>query len=748
MRTLLLASLALVAPLSRAQDVSQKVTFSAPAARASVLLKRLGEQTGIPLETSPQTKDEVLLLRVKDVPLKEILDRIAQVADADWKPEGGGFRLTRPSEKANAAARAELDERMASIERGLRGALERQAKLPAWTDAEAERLAENHRAQREAIGRGEGAVRLPATSAASAESAPGTRVLVSLVGAIGAKALATIGPNERRVYALNPTRMQRALPANSARLLQTFVQQQKQYADAYGKRQNDNDGSVMIISSMGGPEMGSGDPSLGIGQALLIFTRNGERLRVSMTVADTRGESIANSSWTVPISGGVPTKVGDEPVIELSPVGAEFAKLVGSTVNGGPIGTRQMVVRMITTEGGPTVSFDSTNSEPPVPISEELRTRLLRPEEYDPQTLIVGEALSKAAEQTGKNLIASLPDSAIIPLARRFATEKVTAPTLLGSMGFAAGLRVTPSDAWIQVAPRYPVTARYERIDRPALGRLARILQDRGFARLNDLAALAVAQAKPVSPADFDGNALRLINAGAAQSAVATLGDVNTLRLYASLTPAQQSILANGGSIPFAQLTGPQRSAIANDVFMSSDGPMIGEGPSGRVGPAVAVARFGIFGNVKSERTQILPEGVPANAAISLKTERQPVAFGTNSKTGASGIVTSNGLASARLAEERPDLRFLGSPIQYDRFQPAEQSQYTFRYDLAPNVSVTRGLSDAWIDVKANRVAFDGLPREFRDRTLAQLESLRKGMANVVVSPAAPARPANIPPAP
>src|SRR5476649_2579871 len=76
---------------------SKGITFAAPAARTEMLFPGLSKVLGIRLEASPQTANEVLLIQVKDVTEKDLLAKIAKVADAEWKQDNGILRLVRPA---------------------------------------------------------------------------------------------------------------------------------------------------------------------------------------------------------------------------------------------------------------------------------------------------------------------------------------------------------------------------------------------------------------------------------------------------------------------------------------------------------------------------------------------------------------------------------------------------------------------------------------------------------------------------
>ena len=70
------------AALVNAQDLQRRISFSAPASRAVVLFPQLAKELGFPLKTVPQTENEVLLIQVHDVSIRDLMDRIATVANA------------------------------------------------------------------------------------------------------------------------------------------------------------------------------------------------------------------------------------------------------------------------------------------------------------------------------------------------------------------------------------------------------------------------------------------------------------------------------------------------------------------------------------------------------------------------------------------------------------------------------------------------------------------------------------------
>ncbi len=109
---------------SAANDpLQQPVTFDQPAQSVRQLLQVLSRQTGVKLFASSPLDNEIVLVLVQQMPLKELMDYLAQVMDGEWmKQADGSYRLVR-TPRAIQRRRAE-DE--ALLLRGLQRALERQ----------------------------------------------------------------------------------------------------------------------------------------------------------------------------------------------------------------------------------------------------------------------------------------------------------------------------------------------------------------------------------------------------------------------------------------------------------------------------------------------------------------------------------------------------------------------------------------------------------------------------------------------
>ena len=73
--------------------LQREVTFIGPAQRLGPLLSTLSQDTGVPLTVSGAARNEVVLVHGSEVPLGELMDRLAGVTFSRWIEEGDGCRL-------------------------------------------------------------------------------------------------------------------------------------------------------------------------------------------------------------------------------------------------------------------------------------------------------------------------------------------------------------------------------------------------------------------------------------------------------------------------------------------------------------------------------------------------------------------------------------------------------------------------------------------------------------------------------
>ena len=140
----------------------------------------------VELLTSAQMGDEVVLISVNDVPLSDLMDRIATVTSGEWKQEGPSYMLV------SAVAVRRQQER----------------------EATAKRLAE----VKSALANRERQMKKQVDGAANEES-----VITKRLAKIDSKELAQMERGDRIVFATNPTPTQRSLGDKDASLANDLV---------------------------------------------------------------------------------------------------------------------------------------------------------------------------------------------------------------------------------------------------------------------------------------------------------------------------------------------------------------------------------------------------------------------------------------------------------------------------------------------------------------------------------------------
>src|SRR5262249_12776723 len=117
-----LGTMALAVP-PFAPNTTALVRFSEPAMPAERLLSDLSKRTGVRLECAPEVRDDVVLLDVNQVPLVQVMDRIAEATDARWRRTGTTWRLERPEQIVEEEQKREVHARATVIARHLQAML-------------------------------------------------------------------------------------------------------------------------------------------------------------------------------------------------------------------------------------------------------------------------------------------------------------------------------------------------------------------------------------------------------------------------------------------------------------------------------------------------------------------------------------------------------------------------------------------------------------------------------------------------
>jgi hypothetical protein len=219
---------------------------------------------------------------------------------------------------------------------------------------------------------------------------------------------------------------------------------------------------------------------------------------------------------------------------------------------------------------------------------------------------------------------------------------------------------------------------------------------------------------------------VKLVDASAADRDFGQLatGNFHAYKLYGLMTPAQRQSVWNSATLQVSNLTSEEYGVLSDFVYNSFSGPNVQLPAAPRnadqittvtVSGIAARGSFGAFSGegVRSERTIILPNGIPRDAFLRFNVSKDDVMFAFNSQNGSSNILDAGGLGFARsFASKNPDMGM----SSYDRFRPATRVQIGIQIMLAPGITMASSLTDSSVDLNKEPITYEQLPEDFRKK--------------------------------
>ncbi|MFN7171951.1 MAG: hypothetical protein ACK4P3_04095 [Fimbriimonadaceae bacterium] len=717
-----------------AQDLDQKVNLDLPGVSARNLMSILSQQTGINFESSTFTENDVLVVRVKDMPLDQLLVRISNVTGAEWEPIGGGFRMIRTTQRNRDLMEQESQQRGERLRPAIEAAAQR-IKVD-FTDAEIDEYVRREREARQALRqqfeaivyrtRGEGQAQ------GEAQGQPGAPLIFQALGGqistafgqrpydpammamrtaletLDVSRLGMIQHGERVVFANNPTPRQRQAPFDVGATSSKFVSANNRIVDLVGIDPNQNDQAwIGFLSQQNTPQRITG----GIRKVMLIATReSADEIRLLIRFYDNegalRGESapvtIRTNSATPPARAAVAGSSG----LPFTGIQQEFMKIMADRERGSQLpGFVESAV--VSNVGGTRLAtaFTQIAGAKTFPMSEELLTYLSNPATNEPLGLIAGPALLQASQLRDKNVVASLPDS-LFSSAPALAAS-TSADGILKAMD-ALGLEAKEVEGTWEIAPTYLYSTAIERFNRRALQQLFSSIGKKKFMNLADASAYAstVSNAARLTEADMELLGMVYPNSSSYYRFLA-LSSFPMLQVFHTLTPQQRQLIAQGGT---AVLNPQQRQIAEGGVFGASGGSPFGQvfGRMGRVarggGPAAMMT------SLQDEITEMLPNGLPQGASVGATTSPSDGVFGM-------ADISRDGrfLRAGELGATRQFGNLIGGGMDdFSKFQLANLEIIVLNLLLNDNVITSGFLQDQWIAPNSRVMSFDELPESMR----------------------------------
>lgn len=706
-----------------AQDVAGKVTYSSPGIAAGKALKELSPKVGLTLLASPTTENEILVLSLKDAPVKEVLAKLAWAVGGSWKKEGEAYRLARTSEDHAAERARERNNILEGYEKVLAKRKKDLAAAGELTAAKAELLA------KEAVNRmksfnpeSRSNDNFWQFSSKLTNESPGGRAMSKLMSLVSAADLADLPKGIRVVYSTHPTRTQRSLGGAATAIVSAFQRDQAIWMDAMSKHRVANPQfggtTYMIFPDLMSSEDGQPDvQGRKVGKVLLTMTRSsypGSGVMMELLLADAKGKIIARgnghiwpSAWAW--ENPTPPPKDDPKVIR----GADMETIAAGT-------------------------NERTNS---TRVPEELRKRLLQPETYEPLGILSGQTAINAAKVTKVNLIASLSDTNA-----SYGVGAKETPYTLWKRGLQMTSEVVEEKGWLTMRPFAAASSREVFIDRKTLGAYLRRKVAVGRMKVEEAALWAVKL-----PLEEEAPLPRLLlnYAGPLDSQDRYGGgDGRILRFFGSLTPAQRTAAKQGG-LPLSRLDPDQLAIVQRLVY----GEHVNLMPDFQKAQEMKVDMNDFYNGVMREPTESLPNGIPPQGTLEITEATSEVAFTMDSE--AEGYIRpsqgmdANQIAWQQFAESRPDLfpwmKEAYQKVDLTRLRMGRRTSYTITLKFTPLLSLMHGLEDRDYTT-ADPIAFNALPAAFRQQVTKQIEDYRKSYANSQPGNSTPATHSTPPP--
>lgn len=704
---MMLSALAISLAIGQGQDAAleARVTFESAGQAVPALVDGLAKAAHVPLSAPKAFQNDVLVVRVKDAPLREVLTRIGDLTAADWQKKDSQYVLVRSTAKLHAEEEEARAAEIALFQRAIDKEKKKLANLEPWSDKTAQAIAVTL-ADMQKSGSSNGVMNAGAWQRLQAidSRAPAGRAMTRVMARLDARLLADLPADYKIVFSDQPTPLQRPLPAGVAQSLSDLATEQNLWSEVAGRILAEPQGGGYYSSAMWMKKPFEGK----VGKILLTVTKNSGRgdlgANVELIAADQKGRIVTRSNSYLSSTGD---ELGGSPP---APTPGE-KQIVPST----------MTLAMKALFEG---SRGAVRHEPP---SKELVNQLLHPEEHEPLALATGEMLLQIAGAKSENLIAALPDRSF--LFGGLAAQGNQTPSVLLKLIAWMGLDSSEEDGWLVISSKSSL-ARDDRLDRQILGEFLRKAFKKGKTSLDDLAAYSV-QVKGDVFSSMGIVLSQLLSAGQDS----TYYDANLLRFYGSLDVLQRQTLAKGGQLLITSLSPAETDALNKMIFGQNSllQPVV------RPGAGVGPEDWDLFYNgIAREPTELFARGMPSNSVVKLSQIATRVMIAPPYQT-AQGIIYGaetmgpDDVAMRMYAKERPGIFpwMDGQPAIADRkFTFGTVKNLSFHFEFGTLAQMGMQLQDTTPDF-SDPLPFDQMPDDFKKTVQDKLAEIRKNYANV-----------------
>jgi len=669
-----------------------KLDFHCNATNLSSILASLSKQVGTKLEAEGTLGNQILFIDVKDVPLSSLKEKIAHAVAGTWRQrEGREVILRLPAQETGV-----FNEQVKVRTEQFRAELATQAKaLDKPFDAKA--LLQGLLAIQDKDGVQLSRAQYEQQMALQARS-PYSRFLTRLLLAARPEDLAAVGPYERRLFKLNPTRRQSGLDrAKYQAAVKILEAEQKQWLEAIagidftstqGRTVSDprtqtqpvDPNAEYMITFSRGDMTGLGMANLG--PAKDADDHTGQSVMMQIHLAGPQRDflnGLANQRAS-----------GTDPEVELSPLSKAFL-------------TRFMQFSQARSTGAP---------------SEEVKSLLMNPHKTDPLALIVSDTLKQYAAVNKANVVACLPDSAFMWSTAIAANGNPRLMTMIDGLRQSDSLEHHKDDGWTTFTPINRYEEELNFTARVPLADLMASIERHGRLDLEDYATYAYRSGR-VARLAIGEYYLMILDS----TLMSGMDQTNwfALRLYGSLNEKEREKIASGGSIPIASMSPGQKAIVERMIFRDAlrSETITDTGWSMSLGPRAV------------EPSDAYANKVPDGAMLTGRKKDVPVLFAygkrEDGKVRPLREVDPYGIAhmETEIVGNVEQMKNYGIPNLVG-YAPATSRKVVLRIVTEPGVWLEAAVKTHLVDPNASPVAWDKLSDQSKNEISKAMEILKK----------------------
>jgi|GEM_PF-1335298 len=692
-----------------------KINITIPATTVTKALQALGEASHIGLAASVQTGSDVITMKLSDVPLSEVMRKVADTLDATWRQEGDTYRLVRTADQQRAEKNEEFQDQVNKIKKSLKKRADELTKSPNWNPALAEQLATKVKALIKTFNPRQMNSSFYQQASQLSQQAPIGRAVTKIVMMMPPEDLASIEPGYRVVWSTNPTATQRPMPNGVSQIVEDFISAQATWQDAvskYNVTAPTFNGATYWVGDFGDFQ---GNQNSGKIEVILLSAQKWSResgLNLELNAYDAKGKRVAQGQVT------------------LGNAYEDQAEILEMTKEAKPLPGEPLV--NLPTEASEILKYRMRQGRPGSKAADELPSalvqKLLHPEKTDPLAILITPELFQVADIKKVNLIASLPDTSFFGPMSMMMQKNTSVPvdTLLKRLKYFS-TQFEIKDGWMVIKPLAPLDSRESRVDRKELGQYLRRIATGQPLTIDESAAFAL-----ILP-EQDHNYLPSQLASMFETSSHQYLDQNALKFYGLTTAEQRRAMAERG-VPFESLNEKQLEIVNKLVYGNNNQLQYAPQEQNGYDPE----SFDLFYNgLMHEATESLPNGIPPKGLCKLQIDSSNVIktgeISTPNYTMPGRTYDANTLAWQKYGQEHPEffpwMNDENQKIDFGSLQFGKRTLIIFTFQFTKALSTSLSLEDS-STANFRKVTLSDLPDDFKKQFDQAYSDYQKSYAN------------------